>query len=72
MSRSRILVSYSIERGPFSKSRWQTSLWTNNNSPQYDMAAIRERLRSLHDKNARIAISNIEAEKDIPNNPFTV
>ena len=70
MSRKKILVSYSIERGPFSKSRYQRSLWTDIETPQYDMTAIRERLSSLHDKDARIIVTNIEDEKDIPNNPF--
>ena len=70
MSRKRILVSYSIERGPFSKSRCQRSLWTDNETSQYDMTAIRERLSFLHDKDAKIVVTNIEDEKDIPNNPF--
>ena len=70
MNRSKILVSYFIERGPFSKSKYKRSLCAGNDSTQYDMAQIRARLNSLHDKGARITITNIETEKDIPNNPF--
>ena len=70
MNKNKILVSYFIERGPFSKSKHQRSLCTDNDSAQSEMAQIRARLSLLHDKDARIIITNIEAEKDIPNNPF--
>ena len=68
MSLKKILVTYSIERVPFSKSRYQRSLLTDIETPQYDMTAIRERLSSLHDKDARIVVTNIDDEKDIQSN----
>ena len=70
MNKNKILVSYFIERGSFSKSKHKRSLCIDNGSTQSEMAQIRARLSLLHDKDARIIITNIEAEKDIPNNPF--
>ena len=70
MNKKKILVSYIIKRGSFSKSKYKRSMCIDNGSTQSDMAQIRARLSLLHDKDAKIIITNIEAEKDIPNNPF--
>ena len=71
MNRNKILVSYFIERGKFSKSNWQRSMWACEDSPKYEINQIQARLRSLHGKDAKISITNVEKEKYIPNNPFS-
>ena len=66
----KILVSYVIHRGKFSKSRHQRSTWATKDTHESEMVQIQARLSKLHGNDAKITITKIEDEKDIPNNPF--
>ena len=70
MNNRKILVSYFIERGQFSKSRHQRSMRSSKDCTKHDIIQIQSRLCALHGKDAKITITKIEDEKDIPNNPF--
>ena len=66
----KILVTYVIQRGQFSKSRYQRSMWASKGSHECEINQIQARLSELHQNDTNITVTNVEDEKDIPNNPF--